>query len=188
MDQIKIGALLRDLRKEHNLTQEEIAAKFGVSQRSVSRWENGNTMPDISILIELADFYNVDLREILNGERKAVNMDADMKETLVMVADYTREEKKKLAKSLFMKLCVCAVAFLVLGIFTLFNLGDNSWWRRTAEFCFIIGATYEVCNIFELLQLTGKISKKSEGKVTAIIIVFFILLHGTYIFIDYFLI
>ena len=68
MDQIKIGTCLKELRKERNLTQEQIAEKFSVSQRSVSRWENGNTMPDISVLIELADYYNVDLREILNGE------------------------------------------------------------------------------------------------------------------------
>ena len=53
MDQMKIGAYLKELRKEKNLTQEQIAEKFGVSQRSVSRWENGYTMPDISILIEL---------------------------------------------------------------------------------------------------------------------------------------
>lgn len=184
MDQIKIGALLRDLRKEHNLTQEEIAAKFGVSQRSVSRWENGNTMPDISILIELADFYNVDLREILNGERKAVNMDADMKETLVMVADYTREEKKKLAKSLIAKICVCAVAFIVLGIIILFDLGGNDWWRRTAEFCLILGITYEVCNFFEFLQLMGKISKKSEGKIVGVVIAVFITLELAVMFID----
>ena len=184
MDQIKIGALLRDLRKEHNLTQEEIAAKFGVSQRSVSRWENGNTMPDISILIELADFYNVDLREILNGERKAVNMDADMKETLVMVADYTREEKKKLAKSLIAKICVCAVAFLVLGIIILFDLGGSGWWRRTAELCLILGITYEVCNFFEFLQLMGKISKKSEGKIVGVVIAVFITLELAVMFID----
>jgi transcriptional regulator with XRE-family HTH domain len=57
MDQMKIGAYLKELRKEKNLTQELIAGKFGVSQRSVSRWENGNTMPDISVLIELADYY-----------------------------------------------------------------------------------------------------------------------------------
>ena len=47
MDQMKIGAYLKELRKEKNLTQEQMAEKFGVSQRSVSRWENGNTMPDI---------------------------------------------------------------------------------------------------------------------------------------------
>ena len=138
MDQIKIGALLKDLRKERNLTQEQIADKFGVSQRSVSRWENGNTMPDISILIELADFYDVDLREILKGERKAVNMNEDMKETLEMVADYNKEEKKRIAKSLLGKICVCAAAFLVLAAIILFNLGSNLWWRRAAELCFTV--------------------------------------------------
>ena len=177
MDQIKIGAFLKELRKDNNLTQEQIADKFGVSQRSVSRWENGNTMPDISILIELADFYNVDLREILKGERKAENMDADLKETLEMVSDYNKEEKKKIAKSLLGKICVCAAAFLMLAGVILFHLENNPWWRRTAELCFILGITYEVCNFFEFLQLTGKISKKSEGKVIAVVIVVFISLE-----------
>ena len=82
MDQIKIGAFLKELRNDNNLTQEQLAEKFGVSQRSVSRWENGNTMPDISILIELADYYDVDLREILNGERKTETMNEDLKENI----------------------------------------------------------------------------------------------------------
>ena len=187
MDQIKIGALLKDLRKERNLTQEQIADKFGVSQRSVSRWENGNTMPDISILIELADFYDVDLREILKGERKAVNMNEDMKETLEMVADYNKEEKKRIAKSLLGKICVCAAAFLVLAAIILFNLGSNLWWRRAAELCFTLGITYEVCNFFEFLQLTGKICKKSEGKVIAVIIVVFISLELAVALVDHFI-
>jgi len=98
MDQIKIGAFLKELRNDNNLTQEQLAEKFGVSQRSVSRWENGNTMPDISILIELADYYEIDLREILNGERKMNSMNEDLKETLEMVADYTAAEKEKILK------------------------------------------------------------------------------------------
>ena len=187
MDQIKIGALLKDLRKERNLTQEQIADKFGVSQRSVSRWENGNTMPDISILIELADFYDVDLREILKGERKAVNMNEDMKETLEMVADYNKEEKKRIAKSLLGKICVCAAAFLVLAAIILFNLSSNLWWRRDAELCFTLGITYEVCHLYEFLQLTGKISKKSEGKVIAVVIVVFISLELAVALVDHFI-
>ena len=94
MDQVKIGAFLKELRNHNNLTQEQIAEKLGVSQRSVSRWENGNTMPDISVLIELADYYEVDLREILNGERKMEIMTEDLKETLEMVVDYTDTEKE----------------------------------------------------------------------------------------------
>ena len=52
-------------------------------------------MPDISVLIELADYYEVDLREIINGERKTEIMNEDLKETLEMVADYTTAEKEK---------------------------------------------------------------------------------------------
>ena len=69
MDPIRIGAFLKELRKGKNLTQEALAGQFGVTQRSVSRWENGTTMPDISVLIELADFYDIDIRELISGER-----------------------------------------------------------------------------------------------------------------------
>ena len=94
MDQMKIGELLRKLRNEKHLSQEQLAEKLNVSSRSVSRWENGNTMPDISLIIELADFYDIDIRELLNGERKSEKMDKDMKETLDMVSDYSATEKK----------------------------------------------------------------------------------------------
>ena len=64
IDQVKIGMFLKELRKSKEKTQEEIAEMFGVSSRSVSRWENGNTMPDLGILVELSDYYGVDIREI----------------------------------------------------------------------------------------------------------------------------
>ena len=69
MNQAKIGSFLKELRKDKNLTQEQLAEQFGVATRTVSRWENGNNMPDISILIDLAEFYQVDIKEILGGER-----------------------------------------------------------------------------------------------------------------------
>ena len=96
MDQKKIGAFLKELRREKNLTQEELAEKLGVSNRSVSRWENGVTMPDFDLLIELADFYETDVREILDGERSGTGMEARYKEELLLVADYTNQEKRRL--------------------------------------------------------------------------------------------
>lgn len=95
IDQIKIGSFLRELRKEKAKTQEEIAEMYGVTSRSVSRWENGNTMPDLSILVELADYYDVDIREILDGERKSERVEREKKETLLKVANYAKKEKKK---------------------------------------------------------------------------------------------
>ena len=61
MDQKKIGVFLKELRKEKELTQEQLAEIVQVSNRTVSRWENGNNMPDLDILIELSDFYEVHL-------------------------------------------------------------------------------------------------------------------------------
>ena len=71
IDQNKIGGFLRELRKENNLTQEQLAEKFGVSSQRVSRWENGTTLPDLDILVELADYYNVEIQEIIDGERES---------------------------------------------------------------------------------------------------------------------
>ena len=98
IDQIKIGGFLRELRKEKELTQEQLAEKFGVSSRSVSRWENGNTMPELSVLVELADYYKVDIKEIIDGERKSEIMEKEQKETLRKVADYAEVEKKLVVK------------------------------------------------------------------------------------------
>ena len=70
MDTVKVGAFLRELRKEKNLTQEQLAEVFQVTNRTVSRWETGSNMPDISLLLELADYYQLEVSEILNGERK----------------------------------------------------------------------------------------------------------------------
>ena len=87
MDTKKIGAFLKQCRKEKNLTQEQLAEKFGVSSRTVSRWETGSNMPDLSILVELADYYDMDLKELLDGERSQP-MNQEMRETLDKVADY----------------------------------------------------------------------------------------------------
>lgn len=160
MDQIKIGNLLRELRKEKELSQEQLAEKFGVSSRSVSRWENGNTMPDISLLIELADFYGIEIRELLSGERKRETMDQDMKETLVMVADYTNAEKESLIKSLFGMAIANAIAFGIIGIVVMFRLNKNSTtFDSMVQFLTGIGLIYSVMSYVRLKQLTGKMDK-----------------------------
>ncbi len=95
MDLVKTGTFLKELRKEKNITQEELAEKMGVSRRTVSRWETGSNMPDMDILIDISDFYEVDLREILDGERKNKQMDKEVKETVLKVAEYENEGKKR---------------------------------------------------------------------------------------------
>lgn len=115
MDQKKIGSFLKELRKERNLTQEQLAEALNVSGRTVSRWETGNNMPDLSILVELADYYDVDIREIINGERKSEKMEKDLKDTLEQVAEYSNSEKMNLKKKMIGN-CVGASMLLVFSL------------------------------------------------------------------------
>ena len=61
MDQKKTGQFLKTLRKEKNITQENLAETLNVSTRTISRWETGRNMPDISLLVELSEFYQVSI-------------------------------------------------------------------------------------------------------------------------------
>ena len=67
MDQKSIGRFLRELRVGGGLTQEQAAAELGVSARTVSCWETGANLPDLEVLVCLADFYGVGIREVLDG-------------------------------------------------------------------------------------------------------------------------
>ena len=129
MDLVKIGAFLKELRKEKNITQEELADKMGVSRRTVSRWETGSNMPDMDILIDISDFYEVDLREILDGERKDVKMDNETKETVLKVTEFNNEEKAKALKNLHVVFIV-AMIFLIVLIATQFIDGLNDHLRN----------------------------------------------------------
>lgn len=171
MNQQKIGEFLKHLRKDKGLTQEQLAEEFGVSSRSVSRWENGNTMPDISIIIELADFYDVDIREIICGERKSENMDKELKDTLVTVADYTNNENGKIMQSAVNMTIITSVIFGIVTpiIFYLYILTDNLLLNLVAIGT-SSGMLYCGLSMLRLLEMNEKISKKSH-KVSAILIV-----------------
>jgi hypothetical protein len=95
-------------------------------------------------------------------------MNADLKETLVMVADYTNEEKKKLITSLYSMIWTCIVAFGILVFINVLHLTRESInWDTTAMFCSAIGFIYSVSCFVRVLQLSGKLDKKSHSKVIA---------------------
>lgn len=123
MNQIKIGEFLKELRKEKGLTQEQLAAQFNVSRRSVSRWETGSNLPDIDIFIEMADYYEVDLRELIDGERKSEKMNEEMKETVLKVAEFSNEDKMKVIRRMN-KLFVGG--FIAAVIYTILLFTDNT--------------------------------------------------------------
>ena len=68
MDQIKTGRFIAEKRKEQNLTQVQLAEKLGITNRAVSKWETGKSLPDASIMLELCDVLNITVNDLLNGE------------------------------------------------------------------------------------------------------------------------
>lgn len=121
-----IGDNIKFYRKKNQLTQDDIAKECSVTRQAVSKWENGSNMPDLSLLVELADFYNVDIREIIDGERKSEIMNSEEKETLKLVADYAENEKGILLKRLriisIVGLCSIIVGFVMLNLGTENNM------------------------------------------------------------------
>ena len=68
MDQIKIGKFIAECRKKNNLTQMQLAEKLNITDRAISKWENGKTMPDSSIMLDLCKELKISVNELLSGE------------------------------------------------------------------------------------------------------------------------
>ncbi len=126
MDQVKIGQFLKELRKEKNMTQASLAEVLNVSGRTVSRWETGNNMPDISLIVELAEFYQVSIPEIINGERKSGNMNQETKDTALKIAEYSKNKFKiEMSK-------IVSILMMVFGVFIMCSAlaifpNESSW-------------------------------------------------------------
>ena len=125
MDIKKIGSLLKELRKEKGLTQEQLAEEFYVSSRTVSRWETGSNLPDIDILIGLSEYYNVDIRELLDGERKGMAMEQQDKETILKAADYTAAETGKLMRMMRIIFLIGILTFILYAVLRFLGLNDT---------------------------------------------------------------
>lgn len=134
MDQKKVGSFLKDLRKEKGLTQEQLAEQFHVSNRTVSRWENGNNMPDLDILIEMSDFYGVDFRELLDGKRRGEKMDNELKEVALKAVDYTNNETKRYTRRIHLILLAGFVLWFLSQLISHTSLVENHVMSAVSEF------------------------------------------------------
>ena len=145
MDQKKIGAFLKQLRNEKGLTQEQLAENFHVSTRTISRWETGSNMPDVSMLVEIAEFYDVDVREIIEGERKNEKMDEELKAKIKVKA-----MSSLLHRNVLGALGMLLPVFSILGGLFVRNKPE-SWWYSISVTYYITPALPIIlgsCGIF----------------------------------------
>lgn len=168
MDQKKIGAFMKSLRKEKGVTQETLAEILGVTGRTVSRWETGSNMPDLDILIQIADYYNVEIKEVLDGERKSESMNKEMEETVLKVADYSNEEKMRLLKKLHVFSWIGTVAFIIFIILEGMGLADSGYLEAVADFCcglafgiMLIAVVYTSRNVSKFQAFKKRLLKRN---------------------------
>ena len=182
MDQKKFGSFLRELRKEKQLTQEQLAERFGVTSRSVSRWETGSNMPDLSILVELADFYDVDIRDIIDGERKGEDMNKEEKERLQLVADYAETEKNTLLMRLRI-FSIVGLISLIAGLTMMVISRDNN----LPVYDYLMGTLMGVAigallvAVFYSTGVLEHIRKRKRTLMKVLLVISILILLGTFI-------
>ena len=125
MDVSKFAETIARLRKEKGLTQKQLAEQFGVSDRSVSKWERGETMPDVSLLPDIADFFGVSVDDLLRSDAEIEAPDAEegasraKQEKSVFSACRRHKTVLIVADALFAS---ALIGWAVAGLFT-----DNGW-------------------------------------------------------------
>ena len=122
MDAKKIGSFIAEKRKAKKITQMQLGEKLGVTAKTISRWENGNYMPDISLLIPISDLLGVSVNELLNGECSAEEIKSET--PLVSAIEYTKKRQSLLAKRYifwFLAIAVCTTLAIFLMHVVLFN-------------------------------------------------------------------
>lgn len=97
MDQSKIGQFIAECRKKRQLTQMQLAEKLNVTDRAVSKWENGKAMPDSSIMLELCDILKISVNDLLNGEIVSMeNYNEKLEQQLLEMVEQKAENDKRL--------------------------------------------------------------------------------------------
>ena len=100
MDQDKTGKFIASLRKEKNMTQEQFAEALGVNSRSVSRWETGRCMPDLSLIEAVSDQLGISVSEFLHGSRMNKEEIVAVQDSISTIIEISEKEKKVKAKKL----------------------------------------------------------------------------------------
>ena len=123
MDTLKIGKFIAKKRKEKNMTQEELARILGVTNKTVSRWENGNYMPDLSLLKPLSETLGISLNALLSGEDDVDVQKAD--ENISNITNYSNLVIKKIFKNIY-------IFIMFLGLFLIISAlivtsPESSW-------------------------------------------------------------
>lgn len=148
MNQEKIGKFIASVRKEKNITQNELAEKLGVSDRTIGNWENGRNMPDVSLFKPLCENLDIALNDLLSGEKVSDNCYHErLEENIINAIDYSNkkiEKNNNVIAFIFIILCILS-SFTVISIFP----SESSW-----------GSIFSILSIILSLIGVARLTKK----------------------------
>lgn len=174
MNQIKIGKFIAELRKEKQLTQEQLAEKLGVNNRTISRWENGKSMPDLSLFKTLCKTLEITINELLEGERIPKKTQINSDNNLYQAIEYTQRKITKLDIYYHIFIILFGIFILVMTMSIIPNSVNFITW-------------YSVLGVYVLLIITASLIKFAIEKqkstkyliiiVSSFFVIFFIMLY-----------
>ena len=140
MDQLKIGKFIAECRKQKKLTQMQLAEKLNITDKAISKWENGKAMPDSAIMLELCDILCISVNELLNGEKISMEKNNQKNEQLLLdMAKELERKNKTIWVSMLVIIIVSMIALLAGVLIAAFLIPEGVWQLVT-----IIG----VCVVF----------------------------------------
>lgn len=161
MDQIKIGRFIAECRKKNHLTQAQLAEKLNITDRAISKWENGKSMPDTSIMLELCNVLKITVNDLLHGEVIVMENYKEKSEQLLLDMAEQKEVADKNLLSLEILIGFFSVIIL-LGCTLTASLVSMEDWLRVCLFVaglvlFLIGMVYalkieQVAGYYECAQ------------------------------------
>lgn len=162
MDQEKIGKFISKCRKK-NITQSELAEKLGVTDRSISNWENGKNMPDLSLFRPLCELLNISINELLSGEKiNKEEYQSKFEENVINTISYSNKKIEQKNKIIGLILLLFGVLLSTLGLMA-FNYDTHA-----CSFSIVIGMMFSTIGFYELIK------SKSYLKNLIFLVVFFV--------------
>ena len=128
MNQIKIGRFIAECRKKNNLTQMQLAERLGITDRAISKWENGKSMPDTSIMLDLCKELKITVNDLLSGEK--INMENNNQKNEQLLLDMAKEveQKNKTIWTSMWVIMIVSMTALLAGIFlSAFLIPEGPW-------------------------------------------------------------
>ena len=156
MDQVKIGKFIAECRKKAGLTQMQLAEKLGLTDRAISKWETGRSLPDSSVMLELCRILAISVNDLLCGEVVQMeNYNKEMENKLIeMVREKEQKDKQLLSLEWVLGILSLVVLFIPI-IIAAFAPIEQEWVRLLITFSGFIPAFVGFCFAVKIEQIAG---------------------------------